>query len=77
MIWTDLPPRFTDPTTRQDRNGWRPDEDQAIEYLRRLIDDGRAADAEKYIRCAPEQINTAYRRRFVREFGWTPRTSCE
>ena len=30
VIWTDLPPRFTDPTTRQDRNGWRPDEDQRL-----------------------------------------------
>ena len=75
VIWTDLPPRFTDPTTRQDRDGCLPDEDQAVEYLRRLIADDKAADAEKYIRCAPEQIDTAYRRRFVREFGWAPRTS--
>ena len=74
VIWTDLPPRFTDPTTRRDRDGCRPDEDQAVEYLGRLIAGDGAADAEKYIRCAPEQIDTAYRRRFVREFGWTPRT---
>ena len=69
VIWTDLPPRFTDPTTCQDRDGCPPDEDQAVEYLRRLIADDKAACAEKYIQCAPEQIDTAYRRRFVREFG--------
>lgn len=77
VIWTDLPTKFTDRETGQDRNGCRPDENQAVEYLRRLITDDRFADAEKYIRCAPEQIDTAYRRRFVREFGWRPRTSCE
>ena len=75
VIWTDLPPRFTDPTTRQDRDDCLPDEDQEVEYLGRLIADDKAAGAENYIRCAPEQIDTAYRRRFVREFGWAPRTS--
>lgn len=75
VIWTGLPPRFTDPASGQDRDNCRPDEDQAVEHLRRLIAGDRSADAEKYIRCAPEQIDTAYRRRFVREFGWEPRTS--
>ena len=77
VIWTDLPPRFTDPKTRRDRDGCRPDEDQAVDYLRRLIAEDGATDAEKYIRCAPEQIDTAYRRRFVREFAWAPRTARE
>ena len=77
VIWTDLRTKFTDRETGQDRDGCRPDEDQAVEYLKRLITDDRFAAAEKYIRCAPEQIDTAYRRRFVREFGWRPRTSCE
>ena len=36
VIWTDLPPRFTDQTTRQDRDDCLPDEDQAVEYLGRL-----------------------------------------
>ena len=76
VIWTDLPARFTDPTTRRDRDGRRPDEDQAVEYLRSLVARTGAADAEKYIRCAPQQIDTSYRRRFARELGWTPRTSC-
>ena len=77
VIWTELPPRFTDPTTGQDRNGCAPDEDQAVGHLEHLIATDKATAAEEYVRCAPEQIDTAYRRRFVREFGWVPRASRE
>ena len=77
VIWTDLPPRFTDPKTTQDRNGCWPTEVEAVEYLKSLIADDSADDAEKYVRCAPGQIDTSYRRRFARDLGWAPRTSCE
>ena len=64
VVWTQLPPRFNDVVGRM------PTEDEAVEYLR-----GRAAlvrrKAEEYIRRAPSQIRTPYRRRVELELGWT------
>ena len=72
VIWTALPPKFTDPKTGKDRNGCWPSEQQAVEYLSKLIDTGVAAKAKEYVQRAPAQIDTAYRRRFSRCFEWTP-----
>lgn len=52
------------------KNNMRPTEDQIIEHLGNLEDCDKER-AEEYIRKAPVQINTAYRRRMVKEFGWT------
>ena len=65
VVWTALKPKFCGlpvaPTT-----------DQAVAFLRRLSDDRKATEAEKYVRRAPPQIDTAYRRRIIRCLGWTP-----
>ena len=65
VIWTALGPKFCDLPVA-------PTDDQAVAFLRRLSDEGRAAEAEKYVRRAPPQIDTAYRRRIVRCLDWTP-----
>lgn len=48
----------------------RPSKDSVIQHLRGLsYIDGKAA--EEYIRKAPKQIDTEYRREIEAEFGWT------
>ena len=71
VIWTALPPRW-----RNDNGEWKnghwPTVADAICHLNDLAgNDARCA--EQYVRCAPEQINTAYRERFA-DFvlKWTP-----
>ena len=61
VIWTALGPKFDGD----------PNEDRVIEYLSNLPDDHQK-HAEKYVRRAPRQINTEYRRRIVTELGWSP-----
>ncbi len=63
VVWTALPPKFGD----EERP---PTIDEAVEYLKRLPLAPRQA-AERYIRMAPRQEDTPYRRRFEAEFGWT------
>ena len=65
VVWTALRPKFCGLPVA-------PTEDQAIAFLRQLSDDKKAAEAEKYVRRAPPQIDTAYRRRIIRCLGWTP-----
>jgi len=65
VVWTALPPRF------EGKDGRLPSEEEAVAYLRRLSHEERR-HAEQYIRMAPRQIDTPYRRRFELEFGWTP-----
>jgi hypothetical protein len=65
VVWTALPPRFNETTGRM------PTVDEAVEYLRRLTGTPRQ-NAETYIRHAPQQIDTPYRKRFASEFGWKP-----
>ena len=62
VIWTALGPKF--------RGYAPPTENEAVEYLDGLSGDHRRR-AEEYVRCAPPQVNTAYRRRIVDGLGWT------
>ena len=63
VIWTALGPKF--------RGDDPPTEDQAVDYLSNLSGDHRSR-AEKYVRCASPQIDTAYRRRIIRCLRWIP-----
>jgi len=66
VIWTALPPKFN----RQE--GRQPSMEEVLMHLRALS--GTALDkAEEYIRRAPRQIDTAYRRRIKAELQWLPR----
>ncbi|MYF66243.1 MAG: hypothetical protein F4182_01445 [Gammaproteobacteria bacterium] len=66
VIWTKLPPNFNDGD-----NG-KPRVEDVLRYLRKLTGTARDA-AEKYIRRAPRQIDTAYRRRIEAELQWLPK----
>ena len=68
VVWTALPPCYRGKNGREDR---APSEEEAVAYLREL-DHERRRDAERYIRLAPRQVDTPYRRRFELEFRWTP-----
>ena len=63
VVWTALPPKFN----TQERT---PGCEEVVEYLRKLIGPVRD-NAERYIRLAPCQIDTRYRRRIEAAFGWT------
>ena len=63
-IWTNLTPKFNG------SNGSEPTILEAISYLKSL-DNSNMIIAEEYIRKAPKQIDTEYRRIFEKEFGWT------
>jgi|SRR5262249_30513041 len=63
-VWTTLGPKFPDMRGA-------PSCDQVIAYLAKLEGETKRI-AEEYIRRAPAQIMTAYRRRIEHELGWTP-----
>ncbi len=69
VVWTALPSKFNGEDRRT------PTMKQVLEYLGGLKGAARDA-AECYIRCAPRQIDTPYRRRIAAEFQWTYQDSC-
>lgn len=67
VVWTALPPKFAGEEQI-------PTSQQVIRHLNALTGDTRE-DAERYIRRAPVQIDTAYRRLIQAELGWGPDAS--
>lgn len=65
VIWTALPAKFDGAGSKV------PSIDKVLEYLKGLTGTQRT-HAEHYIRSAPPQIDTPYRRRLEAELGWTP-----
>jgi hypothetical protein len=64
VIWTALPPKFNGQNRRV------PTAEEVVSYLSGLT--GRVRDdAERYIRFAPKQIDTYYRRRIETALQWT------
>lgn len=64
LVWTNLPAKF------DGRDHEHPTQEQVLEYLSNLSCDKRQK-AEKYVRMAPRQIDTPYRRAIEAELGWT------
>jgi hypothetical protein len=64
VVWTALGPKF--PNERG-----RPTEAEALEYLGNLVGEARRL-AEEYVRKAPTQIGTPYRRAIEEALGWSP-----
>ena len=63
VVWTDLRSKFANEEKRT------PTIEQVLGYLGGLT--GTARDlAERYVRCAPRQIDTPYRRRIEAALGW-------
>jgi hypothetical protein len=65
VVWTDLRANFGEGGDRL------PTADEAMNYLKGLTAE-KLRGSEEYIRKAPAQIDTPYRRRFVAEFEWAP-----
>jgi len=65
VVWTGLPPKF------EENEGRVPTADEVISFLRSLPPQASEA-AEMYVRMAPRQIDTRYRRLIERELNWTP-----
>lgn len=65
VVWTALPAKFAGEVGRM------PTEREVIEHLRGLQGPDRN-NAEKYVRMAPKQIRTAYRRAVEEALAWTP-----
>ncbi len=64
VIWTNIPAKFNGIDNTE------PTPEEAIQYINSL-DINRQALAEEYVRKAPKQIDTQFRRKFESEFGWT------
>jgi hypothetical protein len=63
VIWTAIPPKFAGEA------GKAPQIADVLGHLRRLVG-GERDNAERYIRLAPRQIDTEYRRKIEAELGW-------
>lgn len=64
VIWTAIPPKFAGEVGRL------PQIEEVLDHLRRLVGAERD-NAERYIRLAPRQIDTDYRRKIEAELGWS------
>lgn len=64
VIWTNLSPKFNN------EDGRIPTKQEAITYLEGL-DINKRDHAEQYIRTAPRQIDTDFRRDFEKRWNWT------
>jgi hypothetical protein len=68
VVWTGLPPKFNSV------NGRMPTVEEVVTYLSGLTGKMRN-NAERYIRLAPPQIDTPYRRQIEAALQWTPLSS--
>lgn len=64
VIWTNLAPKFYNEARV-------PTIEEVLSFLHKQSP-ARKKRAEEYVRKAPRQIDTAYRRRIEAEFHWTP-----
>ncbi len=62
VVWTALPPKWND------EEGTSPSCEQVIAFLRKQGDMSKAAE---YVRKAPPQLATPFRREIERQLGWT------
>lgn len=69
-VWTDLPCGF--------KSGPKimPSGQQVVAHLKALVGDAREK-AEEYVRFAPAEIDTTYRRLISQELGWSHRPSLQ
>ncbi|MDY0090659.1 MAG: hypothetical protein RBR78_09870 [Flavobacteriaceae bacterium] len=65
VIWTNLSVRF------KDKIGLSLNADNVIKYLQTLPEEIKVL-AEEYIRKAPEQVETAFRKKIEEQLGWKP-----
>jgi hypothetical protein len=65
VVWTNLPPKFNGKDQKI------PTSQEVVNYLRGRQGEEREK-AEEYIRRAPRQIDTNYRRAIEQELGWRP-----
>ena len=65
-VWTSLPCGFKG----KSRRGVMPRGDKVVAHLRALEGKERES-AERYVRRAPAQIDTPYRRLIAQELSWT------
>lgn len=65
VVWTSLEPGL------KSKRGTVPSIDEILDHLRKLPH-AHGQLAEEYIRKAPIQIDTEYRRRIAKEFAWLP-----
>jgi len=63
VIWTDLASNFKEVTNMEFN------EENAVDYLQDLTEED-LNNAEKYVRNAPEQVETNVRKRLKEELGW-------
>lgn len=62
VVWTNLPPKFQN-------NEREPTLEEAVSYLKSL-NINKKSTAEEYIKKAPKQIDTEFRRKFETDLGW-------